>query len=147
LPLFRANLCPLTFLDVPEPAYSCAVLGVYEMTRVELLRDLYVWSCERSAQEYLAIKRALAEPDPARLAWRDLIKKTIRDVVTQPGQDALSVIRLAVLANVPEAERGNVQALIVEELRRLHEGVLARYGLRPSEFTAWKTGQAAGSAG
>jgi hypothetical protein len=31
-----------------------------------------------------------------------------------------------------------VQALIVEELRRLHEGVLARYGLRPSEYAAWK---------
>lgn len=29
LPLFRANLCPLTFLDVPEPAYSRAILGVY----------------------------------------------------------------------------------------------------------------------
>lgn len=39
LPLFRANLCPLTFLDVPEQAYSRATLGVYEMTRVELLRD------------------------------------------------------------------------------------------------------------
>lgn len=36
-------------------------------------------------------------------------------------------------------ERIAVQALIVEELRRLHEGVLARYGLRPSEFKAWKT--------
>jgi hypothetical protein len=32
-----------------------------------------------------------------------------------------------------------VQALIVEELRRLHEGVLARYGLRPSEFMSWKS--------
>jgi len=51
LPLFRANLCPLTFLDVPEQAYSRATLGVYEMTRVELLRDLYVWAYERSTQE------------------------------------------------------------------------------------------------
>lgn len=34
-----------------------------------------------------------------------------------------------------------VQALIVEELRRLHEGVLARYGLRPSQYTAWKAVQ------
>ena len=42
---------------------------------------------------------------------------------------------------VPEDERANVRALIVEELRRLHEGVLARYGLRPSEYTAWKAAQ------
>jgi Fic family protein len=138
LPLFKANVCPLTFLDVPVQAYSRAVLGVYEMTRVELLRDLYVWAYERSTQEYLAIKQDLSEPDPARLAWRDLIKETIRAVVTQPGADALSVIQTAVAEKAPQTERANVQALIVEELRRLHEGVLARYGLRPSEFADWK---------
>ena len=32
----------------------------------------------------------------------------------------------------------NVQALVVEELRRIHEGVLARYGLRPSDYTLWR---------
>lgn len=37
------------------------------MTRVELLRDLYVRAYERSTQEYLAIKQDLAEPDPIRL--------------------------------------------------------------------------------
>jgi len=138
LPLFRANLCPLTFLDVPEQAYSRATLGVYEMTRVELLRDLYVWAYERSTQEYLAIKQDLAEPDPLRLAWRDFIKQAIREVITQPRVDPLSCVQRAVAERVPEDEQAAVQALIVEELRRLHEGGLARYGLRPSEFTAWK---------
>lgn len=143
LPLFRANLCPLTFLDVPEQAYSRAILGVYEMTRVELLRDVFVWAYERSTQEYVAIKQDLSEPDPLRLAWRDVIKDAIRDIVLHPDQDALAVIRQVVLAKVPEVDRDNVQALIIEELRRLHEGVLARYGLRPSELAAWKATQVA----
>lgn len=147
LSLFRANLCPLTFLDVPEQAYSRAILGLYELTRVELLRDLYVWAYERSTQEYLAIKQNLAEPDPVRLAYRDVIKQTIRAVVTRTAEDALSVIGQSVTEHVEESNRQNVQALIIEELRRLHEGVLARYGLRPSEFAAWKVSQAAGSSG
>ena len=138
LPLFRANLCPLTFLDVPEQAYSRATLGVYEMTRVELLRDLYVWAYERSTQEYVAIQQGLAEPDPLRLAWRDFIKQTLREVITQPQLDPLSCIERLVAAQVPAPAQPNVQALIVEELRRLHEGVLARYGLRPSDYAAWK---------
>lgn len=138
LPLFRANLCPLTFVDVPIEAYSRAVLGVYEMNRVELLRDLYLWAYERSTQEYLAIQQNLAEPDPIRLAWRELIKQTVKAVVTQPGEDPLSVIRQAVEAQVPAELRGDVQAVVVDELRRLHEGVLARYGLRPSEFVGWR---------
>lgn len=142
LPLFRANLCPLTFLDVPEQAYSRATLGVYEMTRVELLRDLYVWAYERSAQEYLAIRQELAEPDPLRLKWRDLVKKTIHQIVTTPATDALTIINQRVEVDVPELQRTAVKALIVEELRRLHEGVLARYGLRPSELASWKVAQA-----
>ena len=141
LPLLKANLCPLTFLDVPEPAYTRAILGVYEMARVELLRDLYVWAYERSTQEYRAVRQDLAEPDPLRLAWRDLTLQVIRDVVTQPGGDALALIERAVAARVPAAEQADVKALIVEELRRLHEGVLARYGLRPSELAAWKERQ------
>ena len=139
LPLFRANLCPLTFLDVPEQAYSRAMLGVYEMTRIELLRDLFVWAYERSTQEYLAIRQQLAEPDPLRLRWRDLIKSAVREVVTSPQADAMELIeRTTAQASVPDAELGDLRALIVDELRRLHEGVLARYGLRPSQFEGWK---------
>lgn len=141
LPLFRANLCPLTFLDVPEQAYSRATLGIYEMTRVELLRDLYVWAYERSTQEYLAIKQDLAEPDLLRLTWRDFIKQTIHLVVTSPEQDPFTLIQQVIQTEIPAAEQNDLQALIVEELRRLHEGVLARYGLRPSEFYAWKAVQ------
>lgn len=137
LPLFRANLCPLTFLDVPESTYSLAMLGVYEMTRVELLRDLYVWAYQRSAQEYLAIRQGLVEPDPLRLAWRQLIRTSIHGIVAEGLQDPLPFIRETVQAQVPEAEQASVQALIIEELRRLHEGVLARYGLRPAEYRAY----------
>ena len=141
LPLIRANLCPLTFVDVPEQAYHRAILGVYELTRIELLRDVYVWAYERSTQEYMAIKQDLMEPDPIRLAYRQLIKQTVRDIVTQPEKDALTVIQQTVALSVNDSDRDNVQALIIEELRRLHEGVLARYGLRPSEFYHWQSVQ------
>ena len=135
LPLFRANLCPLTFLDVPEQAYSRATLGLYELTRVELLRDLYVWAYERSTQEYIAIRQDLAEPDPLRLAWRELLKQSIRQVVCEPSVDPLVIIQQQVAAQVPQPQQAAVQALMIEELRRLHEGVLARYGFRASYFS------------
>jgi hypothetical protein len=141
LPLFRANLCPLTFLDVPQAAYSLAMLGVYELTRVDLLRDLYAWAYERSTREYLAIRQSLAEPDPLRLAWRALIRQTVQDLVRHPGGDLLDRIRRALGPEVPPQDREPLCALIAQELQRLHEGVLARYGLRPSEYLAWKAGQ------
>lgn len=137
LPLFRANLCPLTFLDVPEAAYSRAMLGVYEMTRIDLLRDVYAWVYQRSAQEYVAVRQELVEPDPLRLAWRDLIKQTIRDVVRQPKLNATALITEQLRQVVPVRDRSAVKKLITQELSRLHEGVLARYGLRPSELEKW----------
>ena len=54
-----------------------------------------------------------------------------------PELDPLSSIQLSVAKHIPLHEQMDVKALVVEELRRLHEGVLARYGLRPSEFEAW----------
>lgn len=141
LSLIRANLCPLTFIDVPERAYSRAILGVYELNRVELLRDLYLWAYERSTQEYLAIKQDLAEPDPLRLAYRDVIREIVRAVVTSPDSDPLDAMQSLLFERVDECDRANVEAIIIDELRRLHEGVLARYGLRPSEFAAWKQAQ------
>ena len=77
-------------------------------------------------------------PDPLRLAWRDLIKQTIHAVVTQPDIDPLTQIQHSVRQKVPDATQPHVQALIIQELGRLHEGVLARYGLRPSELRRWQ---------
>jgi hypothetical protein len=72
------------------------------------------------------------------LAWRDLIKQTIREIVLHPENEPLASIQRSVARDAPEHKQASVQALIIEELKRLHEGVLARYGLRPSEYAAWK---------
>ncbi|MBB3119518.1 hypothetical protein [Pseudoduganella violacea] len=73
-------------------------------------------------------------PDTPALAG----ERHIREVITHPECDPLANIQRSVAERVPEPGQPQVQALIVEELRRLHEGVLARYGLRPSEYAAWK---------
>lgn len=140
-PLFRANLCPLTFVDVPADSYAQAMLGIYEMGRVELLRDLFIWAYERSTQEYTVIRQTLAEPDPLRLTHRTLIKDAVRAVVLQPDADAQTVLDRALPADLALTDGQALRALILDELRRLHEGVLARYGLRPSQLKAWQSAQ------
>ena len=61
----------------------------------------------------------------------------MRAVVLQPQADAQTVVDTA----LPDAERQALPALILDELRRLNEGVLARYGLRPSQLKAWQQAQ------
>lgn len=138
-PLLRANLCPLTFLGVSQAWYTASVLGVYEMNRVELLRDLFMWAYERSTKEYLTARSGLVEPDLLRLTYRDAIRQIVKAVVQNPGQDPLALVATQVDLAAPGPDRENVRALVMQELRRLHEGVLARYGLRPPELERWRS--------
>lgn len=54
---------------------------------------------------------------------------------------ASNVLDAFLSVDLPAAERQALRALNLDELRRLHEGVLARYGLRPSQLKAWKDAQ------
>jgi fido (protein-threonine AMPylation protein) len=137
-PLMRANLCPLTFLGVSQAWYTASVLGVYEMNRVELLRDLFMWAYERSTKEYLTAKSSVAEPDLLRLTYREAIRQIVKAVVQNPEQDPLALVADQVALAAPGPDREDVRALVMQELRRLHEGVLARYGLRPAELERWR---------
>ena len=47
IPFIKHNLSPLSFTDVPRSLYTQAVLGVYELNKVDLLKDVFIWAYER----------------------------------------------------------------------------------------------------
>jgi len=140
LPLIRDNLCPLSFVDVPERAYIDGILGVYELNRIELLRDVFVWAYERSCARYSAVRQSLGEPDPFRLQHRTLIADTVGAVV-RGGMDkkaATAFIRQLGAEHMAQAVRARFVEVVETELMSLHDGNIARYRLRPSDFQAWR---------
>jgi hypothetical protein len=138
IPLIKHNLCPLTFLDVPERAYIDALLGVYEMNRHELLRDLFGWAYERSANEYTAVRKSLADPDPLRLRYRSELHELITDIVRNRRTDISEAIIQYANDRIAQEDRHVFEEMVKEEIGRLHEGIIARYRIRPSEFAAWQ---------
>jgi hypothetical protein len=136
--LIRNNLCPLSFIDVPETAYVEGTLGVYELLRVDLLRDVFVWAYERSSQRYLAIRETVAEPDPVRLRYRETLISVVGDIVRaqQPPDEA--IVRSAVASLVPSQDVERVTELALHDLKDLHDGNVSRYRLRLSEYRAWQ---------
>lgn len=140
IPFVRANLCPLSFVDVPERDYIEGTLAVYEAGRVELLRDVFAWAYERSALRYGVVKASLVDPDPFRLAHRDAIRTVVAAMVRD--NEPVEAVRVERRARplVPDAELGRFVDLLLDDLRHLHEGNVARYGLRPSELAAWTAG-------
>ncbi|KAF5057245.1 hypothetical protein DSECCO2_358960 [anaerobic digester metagenome] len=138
IPLIKSNLSPLTFIDVPDRTYVDAILGVYEMNRIELLRDLFVWAYERSAREYVAVRKSLADPDPIRLRYRQELRELVAGLVRTGRQDVLPAVERFAADRVGKRDREAFIEMVQDELKRLHPGILARYRLRLSEFEAWQ---------
>ncbi len=138
IPLLKNNLSPLTFIDVPDRTYVDAILGVYEMNRIELLRDLFVWAYERSAKEYVAVRKSLADPDPLRLRYRQELREIVADIVRSGRQDVLAAMERFADERIKARDREAFVEMVQDELKRLHPGTLARYRLRLSEFEAWR---------
>lgn len=139
IPLIRDNLSPLSFVDVPEVAYVEAMLGVYELNRVDLLRDVFVWACERSCARYSAVQKSLGQPDPFRLHYRQAISEVVREVVMEccDKATAAALIRKRTHEVAAPADAERMIEVVETELLALHEGNIARYRLRPSEYEAW----------
>lgn len=142
IPLIRENLCPLSFVDVPERAYIDGMLGVYELNRIELLRDVFVWAYQRSCARYSAVRQSLGEPDPFRLHYRTLVTEVIGAVVRgrMDKKAATAFIRQRAQDNVPREDQARFIEVVETELMSLHEGNIARYRLRPGEYTTWLQG-------
>ncbi len=138
IPLIRRNLCPLSFIDVPERAYVEGTLGVYEMKRVELLRDVFVWAYERSCQRYMAIRETVAEPDPVRLRQREALIAIVAEIVRGQHTPGEAAVRTLAASLVPAEDLDRVVALAMDDLAHLHEGNVTRYRLRLSEYRAWQ---------
>jgi hypothetical protein len=141
IPFIKRNLSPLSFIDVPRAVYMDAILGVYELNKVDLLRDVFIWAYERSAARYAAVRQSSGEPDPFRFRHRAALRQIIGEVIRgrMDKKAAAAYVTTWVEKNgIPEPEREKFRDMAESELVSLHEGNFARYQIRPSEFEAWQ---------
>ena len=143
IPFIRHNLCPLSFIDVPQQAYVDAMIGVYELNRVDLLRDVFVWAYERSCQHYVALKQNLVAPDIFRLRYRQQLTEVIAAIVRNYEVATEATVSANTPVTVTETDKDHFIELVLTELKALHQGNFIRFGLRPLEFAAWQDKQPA----
>ena len=140
IPLIKNNLAPLSFTDVPRDLYTDALLGVYEMNRIDLLKDVFIWAYERSAARYAAVRQSLGDPDPFRLQYRDALRAVVGEIVRRGlgRKESLAHIVAYARNNIQTADHDRFSEIAENELLALHEGNFARYQIRPTEFRAWQ---------
>ncbi len=140
IPLIKMNLTPLSFTDVPVTAYTEAMLGVYELNRIDLLKDVFIWAYERSASRYAAGGQSLGEPDPLRLKHRETLREIVQTIVLERLGRKAAFSRIAARSRkyVESDEQDRFREVAENEVLGLHEGNFARYRIRPSQFKAWQ---------
>ena len=140
IPLIKTNLTPLSFTDVPVKTYTEAMLSVYELNRIDLLKDVFIWAYERSALRYAAVRQSLGEPDPFRLKHRDALHEIVQMIVLERLNKKTAFSRIAAWAgkNVEADEQDQFREVAETEVLGLHEGNFARYRIRPPQFKAWQ---------
>jgi hypothetical protein len=122
---------------VPIKAYVEGLIGIYELQRVELLRDVFIWAYERSCQRYLSIRQTLGEPDAFRLKHRDTIQQTVQAIVRLNLQGSANDIRKVAANLVSSADMESLIETVSVDLAHLYEGNIARYRLKLSELNNW----------
>ena len=139
IPLIKRNLCPLSFIDVPKDSYTQATLGVYELTDIALLKDIFIWAYERSANRYLVVRQQIGDPDPFRLRHRAALQEVISHIIrsTMNRKSAFAHVATWSAGRLEPRDQAPFRELAESELMALHEGNFARYQVRPAEFAAW----------
>lgn len=140
IPLFRQNLCPLSFTDVPKRLYIEGLLGVYELNDVALFKEVFLWAYRRSVSRYKVIQESLGTPNPVNLKYRDLIKHIVKELVEAGTSKETTAEKIDELlgGNIETDDRSELINAIETELISLHEGNIARFKLALSEFQQWK---------
>lgn len=138
--LMKKNLMPLAFHHMPAELFQQALLSIYEQNRVELMKELFIFSYAQSCERYTQVKHRHGDPDPFRIKYREQIRTVVFDIVTgnMLRETAMDVISHQAVA-MPAADQMRFSELVEKELATLHEGNIARYWIRPSEFMVWKS--------
>lgn len=134
--LIKNGLCPLSFIDVPDRAYIDGTLGVYELQRIDLLRDVFMWGYEHSCVRYLSIRNEQTVVDFDRARLRSKVEDAIRYVVRKnlsPTEEHVGDI-LRILVEPEDIDLAIKYTF--EELRDVHEW-LRLYRLTQADYDAW----------
>ena len=141
IPFIQKNLNPLSFVSVEGEPYAKALVDVYERNDISAFRELYIESYHASCQQYSAMQQTLGKPNEFKLKYRSIIVQIIRSIILEKvrGNQVVSKIKsLLALQPLSKEDAAHLFQVIETEILSLHDGNIARFKIRPSEFQAWR---------
>jgi len=139
IPLIKHNLSPLSFIDVPKTDYINGLLAIYELNKIDLLRDVFIWAYERSAQQYQLVQNTLGDPNLLQMKFKKELTELIHRVVSNnlKGEMIIQTVQQWTKNNIAEEHQKQFIQIAEREIASLHEGNIAIYHIKPEIFARW----------
>ena len=86
------------------------------------------------------MRQSLGDPDPFRMRYRALLSEIVGEIVrdSMNKKVAAAFIKQRAYDKISPEDQARFIELVETEIMNLHEGNIARYRLRPSEFQTWQ---------
>jgi Fic family protein len=139
IPFIKGNLCPLSFIDVPQEDYLKALLYFYEKNDFLPALELFQWAYIKSCEQYNVVKDSLGEIDSYRVQYRIARKEVIANIIREGIRG--SEIELFIASYCDKNSINSPDkfiTIVLQELETLHSGMLVSLGITESIFEAWK---------
>lgn len=137
--LLKNNLCPITFIGIPEQAYTDAYRALYETQDYSLLIDVFKYTYKSSVQKYKEIGEQHFVPDVRRIKYQGNIHKAVNQIVLNLVDDYKNILNDFAKTKIPEQDREFFITEVTEALDNIHPGVLALYNLSIDDFKKWSS--------
>ena len=135
IPLLKADLAPMSFVTMEDRHYIDGLIGIYELTNVALLREMYIEAYFTCAENYRTLSVEVDTPDKAAVAYRDFVREAVRRCVLEfHAFNAEAVMAMARHADIEHDDLQLVIAYTGTQFDGLHKGNAIRYRLRPEDL-------------
>ncbi len=80
----------------------------------------------------------MVEPDPLKIKYREALIQAVQFVVREAKRPTSAQVARLAAKFADKADRDAFAGLLKAALQQLHEGSVARYRLKRSEYLAWE---------
>ena len=139
IPFIKQNLCPLSFIDVPQEDYFKALLYFYETNKLLPALELFEWAYRKSCEQYDVVKESLGDIDAYRIQHRGARKEAMGQVIRgNIGNKKLNEFLRGYCRENSIELSDKFIAMTVADLEQLHAGAIIGLGITEAMFNEWK---------
>lgn len=131
IPLLRAGITPMSWMDIAHESFTDGLLGVYERCNPCLLGEVFTDGYLRSIERFDVMRRS-CEPDPVAVMYRSEIRSMVRSVVLDGPAEIPS--------DIEGEHRARFAELVQRELsllRQAQPGAVVRMRLGDGDIARW----------